>query len=163
MIRQIFTPLAILFLFVFSSCSKTDVTASSDDLIGTWQVTDIRSDRPYDWDGDGYTETDIFDTYSYCQQDIRLVFENGGYGQSRQGCNAPWQSLYWSLGNGRLDIDLPGDNLQLDLIQFNSTTIRGNDYVYINGQNFTITYTLNEDSQAHKSCFIAGLAVWHNS
>jgi len=136
------TSLLLIATMAFVSCSKTDVVATEADLTGTWQVTDIRSDRAYDWDGDGFIETDIFSTYSYCQQEIFLVFDESGYGQSRQGCNAPWQSLYWSLGNGRLDIDLPGDNLQLDLIQFNSTTIRGNDYVYINGQNFTITYTL---------------------
>ena len=144
MIRQIFTPILILSVFVLSSCSKNDVTASTDDIVGTWQVTDIRSDRPFDWDGDGYTETDIFSTYSYCQRDIMLVFENGGYGQSRQGCNAYWQDMYWQLGNRNLTIDLPGDDLNLNLVQFTPYSIRGEDYVYMNGQNFTITYTLSK-------------------
>jgi len=144
MIKQIFTPLVLLSLFVFSSCSKNDASASTDDLVGTWQVTDIRSDRPYDWDGDGYSETDIFDTYSNCQQDIRLVFENGGYGQSRQGCNSYWQNMYWQLSNRNLTIDLPGDDLNLNLVQFTPYTIRGEDYVYVNGQNFVIMYTLSK-------------------
>ena len=120
------------------------MTATADDLIGTWQVTDIRSDRPYDWDGDGYEETDIFSTYSFCQRDILLVFEDGGYGQSRQGCNSFWENMYWQLSSRTLNIDLPGDELNLQLTQFTSYTIRGEDYVYVNGQNFVITYTLSK-------------------
>jgi hypothetical protein len=144
MIRQFFTPLAIFAALLLSSCTKNDVTASSDDLIGTWQVTDIRSDRPYDWDGDGYSETDIYSTYSYCQRDISLVFEDGGFGRSRQGCNSFWENMYWQLSNRTLTIDLPGDDLNLDLVQFTPYTIRGEDYVYVNGQNFVITYTLSK-------------------
>ena len=134
--------LLLLPLAILSGCSKNDIEVNPADILGTWMVYDIRSDRPFDWDGDGFYETDIFGNYSFCQQDILLVFEEGGYGQSRQGCNAPWQNMYWQLQGGRLLISLPGDDLDLYLIQLNSGTIRGQDNVFINGENFTITYTL---------------------
>ena len=140
--RTILLLLLTISFFALQSCTRGDVISQEEDLIGTWQVYDIRSDRPYDWDGDGFSETDIFGNYSYCQQDIFLVFEPGGYGEARQGCNAPWQSMYWQLMGNRLQISLPGDDLDLDLVQFSPSTIRGQDYVYVNGQNFTITYTL---------------------
>jgi hypothetical protein len=144
MIKQIFTPLSVLVVLFLSSCSKQDVTATADDLIGTWEVTGIRSDRPYDWDGDGYSETDIYNTYSFCQREIILEFENNGYGQARQGCNSFWENMYWDLSGRNLRIDLAGDDLNLDLVQFTPYTIRGDDYVYVNGQNFVITYTLSK-------------------
>lgn len=144
MLKKIFTTVLLLTatLFLLQSCTKQDVLQDPGAIVGTWQVYDIRSDRPYDWDGDGFSETDIFGNYSYCQQDIILVFEQGGYGRSRQGCNAPWQNMYWQLNSGYLQISLPGDDLNLDLVQFSGGTIRGQDNVYINGQNYTITYTL---------------------
>ena len=144
MTKQIFTAVLIVASIFLFSCSKNDVTVTEDDLIGTWQVTEIRSDRPYDWDGDGFSETDIFNTYSFCQREIILVFEYGGYGQSRQGCNSYWENMYWQLNNRSLYIDLPGDELNLDLLQFTPYTIRGEDYVFVNGQDFVITYTLSK-------------------
>jgi|GEM_PF-1675390 len=129
---------------IFSGCIKTDIIADDRDLVGTWKVTGIRSDRAFDWNGDSYTETDIYSTYTYCQRDIILIFDERGYGRVRQGCTAPWQNLYWYLTNGntRLIIELPGDDLHLDLVQFNYNTIKGEDRVFVNGEYYTITYTL---------------------
>jgi hypothetical protein len=131
-------------LFGFSSCSKKDVINNSEDIVGTWAVVAITSNQSYDWDGDGRYETDIFGTYNFCQRDIQLVFDPNGYGESRQGCNSYWQQIYWQLSNnGRtLSIDMPGDDLNLDITQWAPNTIRGNDHVYVNGNNYTITYTL---------------------
>ena len=145
--NKIFTlPLMLVAFFFISGCTKNEVVSNQDDLIGTWQVTGISSSQAHDWDGDGYTETDIYNSYSYCQRDIALVFDYNGTGQSRQGCTAPWQSLYWQFSNGNrtLNISLPGDELNLDITQFNGSTLRGQDQVYVDGQNFTITYTLSK-------------------
>ena len=70
------------------------------------------------------------------------MFEQNGNGQSRQGCNSYWQNMYWELNNSRLNISLSGDDLNLNLTQFSYHTIRGEDQVYINGNNFYISYTL---------------------
>ena len=147
MLRRIsttsFSLLAVLFFF--SNCTKDAVVNDTDDIVGTWAVTDIRSDMAYDWNGDGRTETDIYGSYSFCQRDIVLVFDYNGYGQSRQGCNASWRSMSWQLTNNNrtLNIGLSGDDLNLDLTQFTSNTIRGEDRVYVDGRNFIVTYTLS--------------------
>ena len=137
--------LALPFLFFLAAgCSKQDSITNSDDLIGTWYVGAIQSNSAYDWDGDGRIETDVFGTYNSCQRDIVLVFDQAGYGQTRQGCNAPWESLQWQLGgnNSQLDIFMNSGDINLDIEQFNSNTIRGADYVTVDGRQVRITYTL---------------------
>ncbi|HWJ89911.1 MAG TPA: DUF5004 domain-containing protein [Flavisolibacter sp.] len=145
MVKRISTLIAFsLGLFAFSGCSKEDVIDDSEDILGTWAVVAISSNEAYDWDGDGRSETDIFGTYDFCQRDIQFIFDPNGYGESRQGCDGYWQQIYWQLSsNGRtLTIDMPGDDLNLDITQFASSTIRGEDHVYVNGRNYVITYTL---------------------
>ena len=132
-------------LIVFSSCQKNnDIISDQQSLEGTWAITAITSDRSYDWDGDGRSETNIYGTYTNCQQDIVLVFNANGGGQVRQGCNASWQNISWQFSNNNrtLTISLPGDELNLSLSQFDNYTIRGTDPVYVNGNNFNVSYTL---------------------
>lgn len=146
MLKKIFTLslAATAVIFVFSSCTKTDVISNENDVVGTWAVTDIRSNIANDWDGDGYPETDIYGTYSYCQRDIVLAFDQYGTGQGKQGCNAYWQNLNWQLTNNNhtLTIDLIDDVIELNNLRVSFNTIEGDDYVYSNGRNYTITYTL---------------------
>ena len=129
--------------FGFTSCQKSDILTQQTNIEGTWSVSGIRSDRPYDFNGDGYTETDIYGSYSACGRDIVVVFQANGYGQMRQGCNAPWQNASWQLldNNRNLTITLPNDQLSLQLQQLDEYTIRGTDQVQVNGDYFTITYT----------------------
>ena len=141
--RRIFYFVLLAFSsFAFASCQKTDTVNDERNVEGTWSITGIRSDRSYDFNGDGYTETDIYNTYSSCGKDIVVVFQSGGYGQMRQGCNAGWQNTSWQLNNNTLRINLPDDELNLQLQQFDDYTIRGTDQVQINGNYFNITYTL---------------------
>ena len=131
-------------IILLSSCTKSDVISDTNDVVGTWAVTGIRSNMANDWDGDGRSETDIFGTYSYCQRDIILVFDRYGTGQGRQGCNSYWQNLNWQMINGgrTLHIDLMDDVIELNNLRAGYSTIQGEDHVYSNGRNFTITYTL---------------------
>ena len=130
--------------FTLPSCKKETTVSNSDQLTGTWAVVGIRSDRPYDWDRDGYTETDIFNTYSFCQRDIILSFTPGGYGEARQGCDAPWENMSWQLTNSRLDIYIPSGDINLSITQFDGNTIQGYDPVQVNGSTYHITYTLSK-------------------
>ena len=131
-------------MLVFSNCTKTDVISSEFDVVGTWAVTGIRSNVANDWDGDGYSETDIYRTYSSCQKDIVLVFDYYGTGQGRQGCNSYWQNLNWQLTNNNhnLRIDLLEDVIELSNLRVSSNTIQGDDNIYSNGRYYTVTYTL---------------------
>lgn len=146
MVKRIFTLSTILLATVFflSSCTKSDVISNDTDVVGTWAVTGIRSNMANDWDGDGYSETDIYGTYSYCQRDIVLTFDQYGTGQGRQGCNSYWQNLNWQLTNGNrtLRVDMIDDVIELNNLRVSYNTIQGDDYVYSNGRNYTITYTL---------------------
>lgn len=130
-------------LLVLGGCTKSNPVNNSNDITGTWAVVGITSNTPYDWNNDGYAETDIYNTYSYCQRDIVLTFDSGGYGQSRQGCNASWENLNWQLSNNRLDISIPSGDINLYITQFDGNTIRGYDQVQQNGRTFNITYTLS--------------------
>lgn len=131
-------------LLLFSSCSKNDVLTDSRDLVGVWAITGIYSNIAYDWDGDGYEENDIFSTYDYCDREITVNFDPNGYGEIQQGCDAPYENLYWNLSNNGqyLDMSIPSGDINLYLTQFDSRTIRGYDQVNINGRNVQITYTL---------------------
>lgn len=143
--KRIFYPALLAFsAFAFTACQKSsDVVATTQNIEGTWVVTSITSDRACDFNGDGYTETDIYNSYSSCGRDIVASFQSGGYGQMRQGCNAPWQNINWQLvnNNRNLNISLPNDNLNLSLQQLDNYTIRGVDQVQLNGSYFNITYT----------------------
>ena len=135
--------LSLLAVFAFSSCQKSDVITNEQSLSGTWAVTGITSDRAYDFNGDGRSETDIYGSYTSCQRDIVVSFESNGYGRMRQGCNAYWQNIDWRLSNNnrQLQIILPDDQINLAISQFSNNTIRGTDQVYVNGNTFNITYT----------------------
>jgi hypothetical protein len=145
MLKNFFTPLlSITIMLVFSNCTKTDVISNEYDVVGTWAVTGIRSNVANDWDRDGYSETDIYRTYSSCQKDIVLVFDDYGTGQGRQGCNSYWQNLNWQLTNNNhnLRIDLLEDVIELSNLRVSSNTIQGDDNIYSNGRYYTVTYTL---------------------
>jgi hypothetical protein len=146
MVKKLFT-LSLLLLatiFFFSSCTKSDVISNDADVVGTWAVTGIRSNIANDWNGDGYSETDIYGNYSYCQRDIVLTFDQYGTGQGRQGCNSYPQNLNWQLSNGNrtLRIDMIDDVIELNNLRVSYNTIQGDDYVYSNGRDYVITYTL---------------------
>jgi hypothetical protein len=138
-----FTIASFLLVVLFSSCQKSDVITSPQSLDGTWIVTGITSDRAYDFNGDGRSETDIYGSYNSCQRDIAVTFDQNGYGQMRQGCNAYWQNITWQLSNNnrQLDILLPNDQINLAITAFDNYTIRGTDPVTIGGNNYNITYT----------------------
>ena len=135
--------LSLLAIITISSCQKSDVITDEQSLEGTWIVTGINADRAYDFNGDGYTETDIYGSYNSCQRDIAVTFDRNGSGEMRQGCNAYWQNITWRLSNNnrQLDIILPDDQLNLAISQFDNATIRGTDQVSVNGNTFNITYT----------------------
>lgn len=142
--RKFYAALLSLSALVFTSCQKSyDIVADAQIIEGTWAITGITSDRAYDFNGDGRTETDVYGSYSACGRDIVTVFQSGGYGQMRQGCTAPWQNIDWQLTNGNrtLNITLPDDDLNLSLQQLSNNTIRGVDQVSINGNYVNITYT----------------------
>lgn len=89
--------LSILFVaaLLFVSCSKSinDKPVDKDDpkglgakLIGNWKLTAQVSEIPYDWDGNGTEETDVFSIYSSCGRDQGFVFNVDGTGSRKMPC-----------------------------------------------------------------------------
>ena len=77
-----------LILFIFglglfiSSCNdhlkieKNDLTQGVADsqMVGSWKITAVVSDVPYDWDNDGDAEKDIYANWTGCQRDNLFTF-----------------------------------------------------------------------------------------
>ena len=142
MFRSITSAALLVSVLLFSSCTRQDILTEEDNLLGTWAITGITSDQAYDWDGDGRRETDIYRTYTVCERDIVLIFDRNGYGEIREGCDQNFVDMEWDYSGSRLDLYIPSGNMNLDLIQSDSRTIRGVDRVQVNGNTFMVTYTL---------------------
>lgn len=141
---QKFTPLIafIVSILALAGCSKDDSISDTADLEGSWSITGIESDVPYDWDGNGQQERDILSTYAPCERDIVIIFEPNGEGQVSEGCTDPFSYFSWQYSGNQLRLDIPSGVIDLELRQFTSNTIRGADYVQVGGRSFQITYTL---------------------
>jgi len=94
MIRSI--PLLILCLFVLSGCrdhlkierNNNPQGYADSQVVGNWKVTAYNSDLPYDWDGNGSVETDIYSTWSACQKDNLYTFVGDKTGTFKLNCSA---------------------------------------------------------------------------
>lgn len=99
-----YLPLLLLFL----SCHKSPDYPATDPpgdatiyntqlLLGKWVVTNKVSDAPYDFNGDGLIETDIYLTWTDCQKDNWYLFLEDHHGQFRWQCNVQAKSIGWNL------------------------------------------------------------------
>jgi hypothetical protein len=90
-------PQFILFfitVIVTISCYKVTVDKNNNpqgyadsQVVGTWKITSIKSDKPYDWNGDGASETDIFSTYDDCKKNNSYQFFSDKKGNYQLSCN----------------------------------------------------------------------------
>ena len=56
-------------------------------VVGTWKITEILSDKAYDWDGNGTKEKDVFATYSDCEKNMLYQFIQDKTGIYQLNCN----------------------------------------------------------------------------
>ena len=83
----------LLFL-LFSGCKRVTVEANDNpqgyadsQVVGTWKITEILSDKAYDWDGNGTKEKDVFATYSDCEKNMLYQFIQDKTGIYQLNCN----------------------------------------------------------------------------
>ena len=81
----------ILCLFIsilHFSCYRVTTEANSllqgfsvAQIVGTWKITAASSDKAYDWDGNGVTETNMYSTWTDCQRDnlYQFVIDHTGH------------------------------------------------------------------------------------
>jgi len=102
----------------FSNCKKSkpntpppvDNTQKNYQLLlGRWKLTQLYSDKPYDWNGDGRSETDILANASPCDQEVILSFSTLSRGFIKPNCQPTVQDFTWLLSNygNRIEYTIP--------------------------------------------------------
>ncbi len=56
-------------------------------IIGTWKITGISSDKAYDWGGNGVAGTNIYSTWTNCQRDNLYKFSADYTGSYKRNCS----------------------------------------------------------------------------
>ncbi len=68
-------------VFFISSCSDQMIEKNEDpqgyadsQFIGSWKITSVLCDVPFDWNNDGFTERNIYSTWSSCERNNLFTF-----------------------------------------------------------------------------------------
>jgi len=88
----------------FSACKRITVEANTNpqgyadsEVVGNWKITEVLSDRLYDWDGNGTKEKDVYATYDECEKNMLYQFIHDKTGVYQINCNTTkngtWQIL----------------------------------------------------------------------
>lgn len=94
--QSLFKDLRLLLLIVlfFSGCKRVTVEANDNpqgyadsQVVGTWKITEILSDKAYDWDGNGTKEKDVLATYDDCEKNMLYQFIQDKTGVYQLNCN----------------------------------------------------------------------------
>ncbi|RYZ57643.1 MAG: hypothetical protein EOO14_10745 [Chitinophagaceae bacterium] len=105
MLRTIKTAIILMLLISLFACRKssTETTIDKDDpkehktrLIGSWKLSAQVTDTPYDFDGDGTNDTDLFAMYSSCGRDQGFVFNADATGSRKFACQ-PVRLTTWKI------------------------------------------------------------------
>jgi hypothetical protein len=98
---------------LFFSCKKVEVDANNDpqgyadsQVVGTWKITAVNADIPYDWDGNGTPETDLYPAMSSCDKDNLYIFEPNKTGSFKKNCNGSENGV-WDIYQLRTLIIIP--------------------------------------------------------
>ena len=143
--------LVLVTFFTLSSClnNETEINISDDDLIGTWNLTEFKSENgniivtentitetiEYGFEGFNFDATITF------EDDPRIVTGNGSLsisytayfqGQIQTGQeiidsnNTPngIMEANWSLDDGVLTFSLQGEEMHAEIIEFDDSTLR---------------------------------------
>jgi hypothetical protein len=66
-------------------------------VAGIWKITAFTSDFPIDWNGDGSTETNLYNVWTPCQKDNLYQFSGDKTGLFKLNCNSSvpgnWQII----------------------------------------------------------------------
>jgi hypothetical protein len=108
MLKSIHLSMLLMAALLFVACNKssTETPVDKDDpkglgakLIGNWKLSAQVSEIPYDWDGNGTDETDVFSIYSSCGKDQGFVFNVDGTGSRKIPCQAAWLTTWKVFSN----------------------------------------------------------------
>jgi len=117
-----------LILLVFYSCNDhLEIEANNNpqgyadsQVVGVWKITAFTSNQPYDWDGNGTTETDIYSTWSPCQKDNLFKFVGDKSGVYKLDCNINVNGV-WQIFNVQ-QLEFTPDGMSTQVEKFISMT-----------------------------------------
>ncbi len=88
-------------LFLFTSCGKTDTDDNDDpqgyadsQVIGNWKITGLVADAPYDWDGNGIPETNLYPGLPACEKDNLYTFDPDKTGSFKRNCTTTQEGIW---------------------------------------------------------------------
>ena len=129
------------------SCNKITVDKNNNlqgyadsQVVGTWKITSINSDKAYDWNGDGVTETDVFSTYDDCKKDNSYQFLSDKNGIYKLSCNNSLDGT-WDILDTKILVWIPQGSFAYNEELDNMTSISFNTIrkeVFTPGQVYTI-------------------------
>ncbi len=105
----------MLLLYLVASCCACDKAMSDTEdngniqgyadsqLVGSWKITAISSDKPYDWDTNGTMETNIYATWTDCSKDNLYTFVGNKTGTYKTDCNTS-KNGEWYITDDRKSI-----------------------------------------------------------
>jgi hypothetical protein len=137
-----------LISLIISSCSPHNKNENynapqgyaDSQLVGSWKITAFTSDTPYDWDGNGNAETNIYNNWDACEKDNLYIFAGDKTGSFKINCSVTKPGSWTIIDTKQLIFDVEGVGSQSEKFismtsdQFKTTTI-----VMANGKNFTLT------------------------
>jgi hypothetical protein len=120
--------LLIFSIIIYTSCYKIETEANSlpqgfsvSQIIGTWKITGITSDKAYDWDGNGSTEKDIYSTWSDCKKDNLYQFNSNYSGIYKLDCSTIKDGTWYLNGTTVLAWSPIGTSLEFEKIVYLTT------------------------------------------
>lgn len=126
---------SIAIMLLFANCKKSNPIPIPDNtvqnqqfLIGNWHLVGQFSDLPFDWNGDGMTETEMYALLDSCDKKYYLKFDNDTRGSLSLNCRS-YTPIQWDLENR-------GNKIKIFPIV---GTGREEDIVKIDQQNLTTT------------------------
>ena len=128
----------ILYIFttaLLSSCNdhlkiekNNDPQGYADSqFVGTWKITGVSCSIPWDWDGNGTVESNIYAVWSPCQKDNLFTFVGDKTGTFKLNCNTASDGTWQVITTKHLVYTLPGITTEsekvvsMTSIQFSTT------------------------------------------
>lgn len=112
-------------------------------VVGSWKITAYTSDSPYDWNGNGSTETNIFNNWTTCEKNTLYQFNPDKTGVFKINCSVTSPGTWQIVNTLYLLYTLTGQSpdsekiISMTSVQFKTTK----DITVSTGQNFTLTKT----------------------
>jgi hypothetical protein len=134
-------------MFLFVSCYKIETEANSlpqgysvSQIIGTWKIIGVTSDKAYDWDGNGSTEKDIYNTWNDCKKDNLYQFNSNYSGLYRLECGTSQEGTWYLGGTTILAWSTIGSSLEYEKIVYMTTDTMKTESQLLNpdGQTYNI-------------------------